>query len=51
MMQWVFYSVFPAKDVLGWTDADIALLTIWGGIVFAVAVIPLTSLMDKLGKI
>ncbi|XP_072020390.1 solute carrier family 49 member 4-like [Amphiura filiformis] len=37
------------KAVLGWTDADIALLTIWGGVVFAVTVIPFSTFMDSLG--
>ena len=36
--------------VFNWTNADIALLAMWGGIVSAFVCIPFAGIMDKYGE-
>ena len=44
-----YYFSCKAKTVLGWTDADIALLTNWGPIAFVVSAPFFSWVMDVKG--
>ena len=46
----LFNMAVSAFTVLGWTQADVALLSMWGGIISAVVCIPFAGIMDKYGK-
>ncbi len=42
-----FFSVF---NVLDWNQSDIALLSMWGGIITVLFGIPFAGIMDAFGK-
>ena len=46
----MYLILITAFTVLKWTQADIALLSMWGGIISAVVCIPFAGIMDKYGK-